>query len=144
MNLILALILATSLCGAELTVTAVWSRATVAGQEAGAIFATITGGDAADRLLAAESAAAGTVEVHEHAAGPDGVMQMRQVVGGVAVPAGTRVDLKPRSYHIMLIGLRGPLLKGNKLPVTLRFERRGNVAVEAEVLDPWAMAFDDR
>jgi periplasmic copper chaperone A len=141
---LLPLLIASVVSGAELSVTAVWSRATVAGQEAGAIFARIDGGDTDDRLMAAESSAANTVEIHEHAAGPDGVMQMRQVVGGVPIPAGTRIDLKPRSYHIMLIGLRSPLAKGGTVPVILQFEHHGRVTIEAVVLDPWAMAFDDR
>lgn len=144
MNPILALLLATTLSGAELAVTAAWSRATVAGQEAGAVFATISGGDAADRLLGAASGVAATVELHEHAAGPDGVMQMRQVAGGIVIPAGGRVELKPRSYHVMLIGLRSALSKGGKVSLTLRFEQAGERTVEAEILDPWAMAFDDR
>lgn len=138
------LLLATLLSGAELTVTAVWSRATVPGQEAGAVFARIDGGDVADRLLSATSAAAATVEIHEHAAASDGVMQMRQVAGGLAIPASTRVELKPRSYHIMLIGLRSPLLKGGTVPLILQFEHRAPLSIAAEVLDPWAMAFDDR
>lgn len=137
-------LLTCALGAADVAVSAPWSRATVAGQQAGAVFAVITGGDADDRLLGGECAAAATLEVHEHAAGADGVMQMRQVAGGLAVPAHATVALKPRSYHIMLIGLRAALVKGTKVPVTLVFERAGKVQVEAEVLDPWAMAADDR
>jgi periplasmic copper chaperone A len=138
---LLALVTASA---AEVTVTAAWSRATIAGQEAGAIFALITGGDADDRLLAASSAVASVVEIHEHAMTADGVMQMRQVVGGVIIPAKAQVELKPRSYHIMLIGLHTALIKGSKIPVILEFAQRGKIAVEAEVLDPWAMSVDDR
>lgn len=144
MKAILAMLLCALGIAAEVSVAEVWSRATIPGQEAGAIFARITGGDADDRLLGAASEAAATVELHEHAMGQDGVGQMREIAGGLAIPAGSRVELKPRSYHIMLIGLRAPLAKGATVPVTLRFEHAGALRIEATILDPWAMAFDDR
>lgn len=136
--------LAVCLAAAEPAVVRAWSRATAPGAEAGGVFAEVAGGTDGDRLLSAESTAARTVEVHEHAKGADGVMAMRAVSGGVAVPAGGTLVLKPGSYHIMLIGLVAPLRKGARVPVTFVLERAGRVAVEAEVLDPWAMAFDER
>ncbi len=144
MSRLLLLILASCAWSAELSVSKIWSRATVAGQEAGAVFATITAGSTADRLQSASSAIAAVVEVHEHAAGADGVVQMRAVIDGVAIGAGSTVELKPRSYHIMLIGLKQPLVKGTPLTVTLMFSQHAPITVQAEVLDPWAMAFDDR
>lgn len=142
--LLASLLAAAAAAAAELAVVEAWSRATVPGQEAGAVFARIVGGDADDRLLAAESPAAATVEVHEHAAGPDGVMRMRAVAAGIPVPAGSGIELRPRSWHIMLIGLKAPLAKGQELPVAFVFERRGRIEARAAVLDPWAMAYDDR
>jgi len=139
----LLLVCASAAWGAELTVTQVWSRATVAGQEAGGVYATITS-VVDDRLLAAESTSAAVVEVHEHIRAADGVMQMRAVAHGIAIAGGTPLVLKPGSYHIMLIGLKQPLLKGSSIALTLRFAKAGTVKAEAEVLDPWAMAFDDR
>lgn len=144
MRAFLLIVLAALATAAEPAVVRVWARATAAGAEAGGVFAEIAGGAAGDRLLSAESAAARTVEVHEHAKGADGVMAMRAVPGGVAVPAGGTLLLKPGSYHIMLIGLVAPLRKGARVPVTFVLERAGRVQVEAEVLDPWAMAFDER
>ena len=129
--------------GAELAVTQVWSRATVAGQEAGGVYATITSA-VDDRLLAAESTSAAVVEVHEHIRAADGVMQMRAVADGIAIAGGAPLVLKPGSYHIMLIGLKQPLLKGSSIALTLRFAKAGAVTAVAEVLDPWSMAFDDR
>lgn len=140
---VLILLAACATC-VEATVGAAWSRATIDGAEAGAVFAVITGGDAADRLVAAESPAAKVIELHEHTRGADGVMAMREVQGGIAVPAQGAVILKPRSYHIMLIGLTAPLVKGAKVQVTFVFERAGRIAVTADVLDPWAMSLEDR
>jgi copper(I)-binding protein len=138
------MLLAACVACVEASVGQAWSRATINGAEAGAIFAVITGGDAADVLTAAESAAANVVELHEHALGADGVMAMREVQGGIAVPAQGVVELKPRSYHIMLIGLKAPLAKGARVPVVFVFQRAGRIALKAEVLDPWAMGPDDR
>jgi copper(I)-binding protein len=141
---LILLLLAAWACCADLAVTSVWSRATMPGQEAGAVFATISGGTTGDRLLSASCPLAAVTEIHEHAAGPDGVMQMREVAGGLAIPADGTVLLKPRSYHLMLIGLKQPLIKGTPVAVTLVFRDRGPVSLQADVLDPWAMAFDDR
>lgn len=138
------MLLTTAAWCAEATVSKPWSRATINGAEAGAVFAVITGGDADDKLMAAESTAANFTEVHEHALGADGVMAMREVQGGIAIPAKGAVELKPRSYHIMLIGLKAPLTKGAKIPVVFVFQRAGRIAIEAEVVDPWAMTADDR
>lgn len=138
------LLIAALLTGAELAVAQAWSRATVAGQEAGALYLRISGGEADDRLLAAESPAAAVVEVHEHAKGADGVLRMQQVAGGLAIPARGTVELKPGSYHIMLIGLKAPLAKGAQVQATLVFAKAGRRTVAATVLDPWAMAYDER
>ena len=140
---VLMLLSAVTWC-VEATVSKAWSRATLNGAEAGVVFAVITGGDADDKLIAAESTAANFTEVHEHANGADGVMVMREVQGGIAIPAKGAVELKPRSYHVMLIGLKAPLKKGAKVPVVFVFQHAGRLAVEADVLDPWAMSPDDR
>jgi copper(I)-binding protein len=140
---VLMLLMAAACC-VEATISKPWSRATINGAEAGAVFAVITGGDTDDKLIAAESTASNFTEVHEHAIGADGVMAMREVQGGIPIPAKGVVELKPRSYHIMLIGLKAPLTKGAQVPVTFVFDRAGKVAVIAEIVDPWAMTADDR
>ena len=144
MRWLLLLLIALAGTAAEAVVSKAWSRATINGAEAGVVFAVITGGDADDRLLSAESSAANFTEVHEHAQGADGVTVMREVQGGIAIPAKGAVELKPRSYHLMLIGLKAPLAKGAKVAAVFVFQRAGRIAVEAEVLDSWAMGPDDR
>ncbi|MEG8019573.1 copper chaperone PCu(A)C [Sphingomonas sp. LR55] len=54
-----------------------------------------------------------------------GVMRMRQLVDGLAVPAGGTATLAPSGNHIMLIGLKSPLKAGERVPATLRFARGG-------------------
>ena len=50
------------------------------------------------RLVEARSPAAKTVEIHEMAM-VDNMMKMRAVQGGLELPAGKTVELKPGSYH---------------------------------------------
>jgi copper(I)-binding protein len=138
------LLLASLAITAEPTVREAWARATLPGQEAGALYLRLVGGSADDRLVSAESPAAAVVELHEHVRLPDGTMRMQQIGGGIAIPAGAERLLRPGSDHIMLIALRAPLAKGARVAATLRFASGAAVAVEADILDPWAMAFDER
>lgn len=102
-----------------------WVRAAPVGATAGAAYMTLTNtGAAADRLIGGASTQAARVEVHEMSM-DGGVMRMRPVDGGLAIPAGGTVALKPGGYHIMLIGLKGPLSAGGKLALTLKFEKAG-------------------
>lgn len=108
-----------------------WSRA--AGANAtGAGFLTIRNtGATPDRLLSASSPIAGRVELHTMSM-DGGVMRMRPVEA-IPVPAGGTVQLAPGGLHIMLVGLAQPLVQGGRAPLTLRFERAGEVRVELAV-----------
>lgn len=108
-----------------------WVRAAPAGATTGAFATIVNSTDEADRLVGAECAAARAVEIHETRMEGD-IMQMRPV-DAVAVPAGGQVELKPGGYHIMLIDLQRGLQAGEKLTITLIFEKAGRVAVQAEV-----------
>lgn len=115
-----------------LKVDGAWARPTVQGQNAGGGFLRITGGAAADRLLSASAGVARTVELHSMAMEGD-VMRMRQI-DGIAVGAGQAVELKPGGMHLMLMGLSRPLKNGDSFPLTLRFEKAGEVKVEVKVM----------
>ena len=93
------------------------------------------GGAAADRLVAAQADVSNAVEIHETKMEGD-VMRMAQVEGGIEVPAGGQVELKPGGYHVMLIGLTRDLAVGDTFPVTLEFESGKSLVVEAEVRQP--------
>jgi copper(I)-binding protein len=109
-----------------------WTRPTVAGQSVGGGYLGIHNrGSAADRLLGGTSSAAAKVEVHEMRMEGD-VMRMREV-GGLALPAGGRVKLEPGGLHLMLVGLKAPLKVGDKVPLTLRFEKAGQIEVMLHV-----------
>jgi copper(I)-binding protein len=109
-----------------------WARA---GASSSAAYVTVHNGSRApDRLLGASSPAARTVTIHNsQVAG--GVMRMRPA-GPVPIAAGGHLAMKPGGLHVMLMGMKAPLRPGTRLPMTLRFERAGNVQVSLPVLPP--------
>jgi hypothetical protein len=114
-----------------------WTRATTAGQSVGAGYLTLrNAGPRPDRLLGASSPAAERVELHSMAMEGD-VMRMR-AVDSLELPAGGSFELKPGGLHLMLLGLKRPLQPGQPVPLTLRFEKAGEVAVEVSVDAPAA------
>lgn len=116
-----------------------WARATPSGAKTGAVYMTIDNkSGAADRLTGASSAVADKVQIHETKV-ENGVMQMREISGGLPIPAGGSVVLKPGSYHVMLTGLKKPLTAGATLPLTLTFEKAGNISVSVPVQAMGAM-----
>jgi copper(I)-binding protein len=109
-----------------------WTRATAPGAAIGGGFVTLrNSGKSADRLLSASSPAAASVELHEMAKAGD-VMKMREV-NAIDLPANGMVELKPGSFHLMLVNLKAPLKQGDKVPVTLKFEKAGTVKIELAV-----------
>ena len=110
-----------------------WARATPAGAPTGAAYATLVNkSNAGDQLTAASSDVAATVQIHQMSV-VKGVMEMHQLADGLAIPAGASVTLKPGSYHVMLIGLKKPLIAGETLPLTLTFANAGNISVTVPI-----------
>lgn len=112
-----------------------WARPTVQGQPTGGGFLKIENtGKTADRLLSATAPVGSHLELHTMSMEGD-VMRMRQV-DGIDIPAGATVELKPGAYHVMFMGLKAPLKEGDKFPVTLKFQKAGEVKVEVWVEKP--------
>jgi hypothetical protein len=88
--------------------------------------------DTADALISAESDVAESVEIHETTIDENDVMKMQQIEK-VEIPAGGEAVLEPGGKHIMLIGLRGDLMKGDKINLTLHFEKAPPMPLEVEV-----------
>jgi len=115
-----------------ITVVRPWARATPGGAKVGGAYLELKAAAGADdRLVAVRSPAAGVVEIHDHI-NEGGVMKMRRV-DGISLSSGQSVVLKPGGYHLMLMDLKQPLKQGGKLPLTLVFEKAGEVAVEAAI-----------
>ena len=116
-----------------------WARATPAGARTGAVYMTLANKtSASDRLTAVSSDVAAEIQIHEMSV-VNGIMKMRQLTDGLAIPAGGSVTLKPGGYHVMLIGLKKPLAAGETFPLTLTFEKAGNISVTVRVKAMGAM-----
>ena len=112
-----------------------YSRAMPPASPTAAVFFTISNnGKQADRLIAASSQQAGRAELHTHS-NDNGVMRMRQVDGGIAIAPGSSVKLAPGGLHVMLLEVKQQARVGDKFPLTLTFERAGEVQVEVKVED---------
>jgi copper(I)-binding protein len=109
-----------------------FARATPPGARSGAVYLTIeNGGSTADRLVRVASPAAASVELHTMTM--DGnVMRMRAITG-LDIAPGAKVTLGSSGYHVMLVGLAHPLAVGDKIPLTLTFEKAGSVDVSVFV-----------
>jgi hypothetical protein len=117
----------------DLVITQAWSRATPNGAKIGTGYLTIENkGTTADRLIGISAEVAGKVEVHEMAMN-NGVMTMRPLDKGLTIDPGKTVKLAPGGYHLMMFDLKSPLKQGDKLPVTLEFEKAGKVTVSLDV-----------
>lgn len=86
-----------------------------------------------DRLVAARADVAERVELHTHKESADGVMQMIQIEGGIAMPSGAMHELARGGDHVMLLGLTRELADGDTFPLTLVFETAGEVTVDAVI-----------
>ncbi|WP_026380231.1 copper chaperone PCu(A)C [Afifella pfennigii] len=107
-----------------------WTRATPPSAKAGGGFLKLTNtGSEDDRLVSVASPIAGRTELHTMDMS-GGVMKMRHLPDGIALPAGQSVELKPGSLHVMFMDLAGPIEEGAAVQVTLTFEKAGSVDIE--------------
>jgi copper(I)-binding protein len=117
----------------DLVITQAWSRATPSGAKIAGAYVTIENkGAAPDRLIGGAGDVAGRVEIHEMAM-DGGVMKMRPLDNGLTIEPGKTVKLAPGGYHLMLFDLKSQLKQGDKIPVTLNFEKAGKVALSLDV-----------
>jgi copper(I)-binding protein len=116
----------------DLKLTAPWIRASVPGQVNGAGYVQIDNqAGQADRLISATTNGVNRVELHTIIT-DNGVAKMREVPG-IDVPAKGAVKLMPGGFHIMFLGLTSPFKADTTVPVTLKFEKAGEVKVDFEI-----------
>lgn len=120
--------------GEPVEVQNAWARATVKGQMATGAFMTLTAKDKLT-LVGGSSPVAGVTQVHEMKM-DGGVMKMAEVKGGLELPAGKAVELKPGGYHIMLMDLKQALEKDSTVPLTLVFKDAKGVESKLELKMP--------
>ena len=110
-----------------------WARATPPTAPTGGGYLSVKNtGTEPDRLVSASSPAAGAVQVHDMKM--DGnVMRMRELDGPLEIKPGETVTLATGGMHLMMMGLKEPLKQGERVPLTLVFEKAGKIDVELAV-----------
>jgi copper(I)-binding protein len=117
----------------DLVIAQAWIRATPGGAKIGGGYLTIANkGTMPDRLIGASADFADKAQLHEMST-KDGVMTMRPVEDGLMIDPGKTVTLAPGGYHLMLLGLKRPLREGEKIAISLEFERAGVVGIPFDV-----------
>ena len=119
----------------ELAIVGAYVRMVPPGSPNTAAFMTISNTGSSDRkLLQAESPVARKAELHTHL-NDQGIMRMRQVPA-IEIKAASQTDLKPGSYHVMLIDLQQPLQESAGVALTLRFDDGSSKTIDAPVKKP--------
>ena len=85
------------------------------------------------KLIGVRSDVAKRVELHTHIDKGDGIMQMRPIEGGIAIPAGESHMMKRGGDHVMLMGLNLSLVDGETITVTFEFENAKDMTVEIPI-----------
>lgn len=117
----------------DLTLHHPYARATAPGAPVSGGYMKIhNAGSAPDYLIGGSADFAGKIEIHEMVMDGD-VMKMRPVEGGLEIPAGGEVELKPGGYHVMFMGLNKQLIVDTYEKAKLVFKNAGEVEVEFAV-----------
>ncbi len=117
-----------------------WIKLAPGNSDFGAAYAKIDNtGTEDDTLLKVTVEGAPMVQIHEMKMEGE-VMKMNEMTEGLPIPAGKSVELKPKSSHIMLMGLKAPFKPGQDVKGTLTFAKAGTVNVDFEVVTPGADA----
>ena len=136
----LASALMASSAWADVIATQAWARGSAGMANAGGAFMMLKNdGDKDVNLVSAKSDISDRIEMHTHSM-VDGVMRMREVEGGIPVPANGMQALKPGSYHVMFMGLKAPLQEGSSFPLTLVFSDGQETTIDVMVKAPNAMS----
>lgn len=113
-----------------------WARATPGAVKNSAAFMSFSNKGAADKLIGVTGGVAKEIQIHSMVT-EAGVMKMREI-NGLDIPANGKAELTPGGYHIMLIGIADGLKEGTKFPLTLKFEKAGEVTVQVTAEKPGA------
>ena len=129
----------------DISVDHPYARATVAGQTSGGAYLTLENkGKQGDELISAQSPAAKSVEIHTMSMTADNVMRMREI-SSIELKPQEKIVMQPGSgYHIMLLGLKTPLVAGEKVPLTLMFKKAGKVEAFISVEENKAKSTDTK
>lgn len=110
-----------------------WSKAMIPGSQVAGGYMKITNhGTTADRLISASTSFAGETQIHEMKVEND-IMTMKEIEGGLEIPPGQTVELKPGGFHVMFMNVAKPSKEGDMIKTVLTFEKAGTIEVEFAV-----------
>lgn len=131
------IVVVASACGStgQVTVEDAWARPGFLGDNSAVYLKILNRSQLDENLIWASSDVAGEVEIHLSQMDEAGTMSMeRQNL--IVVPAGSTVEFSPGGLHIMLVGLMKDLSAGDSFPLTLEFQRAGDIPVQVKVRAP--------
>jgi copper(I)-binding protein len=131
MNVLLALLLIFSNPSDKLKIIDPWMRVGAQGQSTGLFFKIQNNSDKADTLYKVEFEPAGLVQIHETYDAGNDMMGMREIKE-IVIPAKSTFELKPGSYHVMLMKLKQDIKKGFVGNATLYFKKAGKILIKVE------------
>jgi len=120
----------------SIQIEAPYAFATLPGAATGAAFMVIKNTGLDDELIAANSMAANITEIHQNLIDPDDSTMMMRKIKAIDIPAKGEAILEPTGYHVMFIQLKSPLTIGLEVPITLTFEKAGDIEVKANIIAP--------
>lgn len=133
-NLLLSACGAAGTEGTDIEARDYWARAALKGGNGAAYLLLYNHTEADDELVGVSSDVATATEIHLSQMSADGVMQMIPQES-ISLPADGKLELKPGSYHIMLIGLKQDLKAGDEITLTLHFKDHEDIALTIPVLE---------
>ena len=123
----------------SLEITHPWARASIGQAKAGAVYVVVSNeGIETDRLISASTDVAKKAALHTHKM-EDGIMKMRPLKA-IEIAPGEPMVLEPGGLHIMLMGLKTPLVEGKSFPLILTFEKAGSIEIDVKIQEATEMA----
>lgn len=109
-------------------------RPTPNGRQATGCYLTLTA-SRNDTLLSVESPVGALAQIHSSNL-ENNMMIMYEMKAGLPLPAGQAVSLAPGGNHIMLLGVKEPLVTGDTVTMTLTFAAARPMEIEVPVGQP--------
>lgn len=117
-----------------LVIQGAYMKPMVAGQTNSAAYLKISNTGTDDKFVSAISTRAAMIQLHFMGMQGD-VMKMNEVAA-IDLPAGKTVELKPGSYHLMVMGVKTPFKEGENVKIKLKFEKAGELEMDFPVTNP--------
>lgn len=109
-----------------------WMRAAPESSNSAAYLTIWNGTSERDTLLEIKAEEVAKSEVHESYTTNEGLAGMRPA-GLLDIASGDSLVLQPGGLHLMLMGVKKNLQKGDSLQLTFMFAKAGSLAVQAAV-----------